>query len=162
MSLKRYLNMHIECEQKIFRTEESIEIKLAVATLSFDALALYCVSFSRTQLDFNLFFFFFFFVLVFFSSSSINSAGPFTFTYNRGHGECKNPVSNIESCTEDSKLLLNLQACPDVAGTESTGLSIIVLVSLFIFVACLYSPFNVHYIYPFKCVQCLKKNGRTK
>lgn len=47
--------------------------------------------------------------------------GPFTFTYNRGHGECKNPVSNIESCTEDSRMLLNLQACPDVAGTESTG-----------------------------------------
>ena len=49
-------------------------------------------------------------------------SGPFTFTYNRGHGECKNPVSNIESCTEDSRLLLNLQACPDVPGTESTGL----------------------------------------
>lgn len=47
--------------------------------------------------------------------------GPFTFTYNRGHGECRNPVSNIESCTEESRLLLNLQACPDVAGTESTG-----------------------------------------
>lgn len=47
--------------------------------------------------------------------------GPFTFTYNRGHGECKNPISNIESCTEDSRLLLSFQACPDVAGTESTG-----------------------------------------
>ena len=46
--------------------------------------------------------------------------GPFTFTYNRGHGECVNPVSNIESCTEDSRLLLSFQACPDVAGTEST------------------------------------------
>lgn len=52
---------------------------------------------------------------------SIIFLGPFTFTYNRGHGECRNPVSNIESCTEDSRLLLNLQACPDVAGTESTG-----------------------------------------
>lgn len=48
-------------------------------------------------------------------------AGPFTFTYNRGHGECKNPVSNIESCTEDSRMLLGFQACPDVQGTESTG-----------------------------------------
>ncbi|XP_063707345.1 uncharacterized protein LOC134836085 isoform X2 [Culicoides brevitarsis] len=46
--------------------------------------------------------------------------GPFTFTYNRGHGECKNPVSNIESCTEDSRLLLSFQACPDVHDTEST------------------------------------------
>lgn len=31
-------------------------------------------------------------------------------------------MSNIESCTEESRLLLNLQACPDVAGTESTGM----------------------------------------
>ncbi|CRK89434.1 CLUMA_CG003182, isoform B [Clunio marinus] len=46
--------------------------------------------------------------------------GPFTFTYNRGHGECKNPVSNIDSCTEDSRMLLSFQACPDVQGTEST------------------------------------------
>ncbi|XP_017484335.1 PREDICTED: uncharacterized protein LOC108373008, partial [Rhagoletis zephyria] len=46
--------------------------------------------------------------------------GPFIFTYNRGHGECKSPVSNIESCTEDSRLLLSFQACPDVQGTEST------------------------------------------
>lgn len=46
--------------------------------------------------------------------------GPFTFTYNRGHGECRSPVSNIESCTEESRLLLSFQACPDVQGTEST------------------------------------------
>lgn len=59
--------------------------------------------------------------IMFVFSLSVQYPGPFTFTYNRGHGECKNPVSNIESCTEDSRLLLNLQACPDVAGTESTG-----------------------------------------
>ncbi|XP_053692023.1 uncharacterized protein LOC128740494 isoform X2 [Sabethes cyaneus] len=47
-------------------------------------------------------------------------AGSFTFTYNRGHGECKNPVSKMDMCTEDSRLLLNFQACPDVPGTEST------------------------------------------
>ncbi|XP_055375141.1 uncharacterized protein LOC129607905 isoform X2 [Condylostylus longicornis] len=47
--------------------------------------------------------------------------GPFTFTYNRGHGECRNPVSNIESCTDESRLLLNFQACPDVQGTESAA-----------------------------------------
>ncbi|GLH03281.1 Uncharacterized protein GBIM_09210, partial [Gryllus bimaculatus] len=46
--------------------------------------------------------------------------GPFTFTYNRGHGECASPVSSIDSCTEDSRLLLRYQACPDVHGTEST------------------------------------------
>nr|XP_026486259.1 uncharacterized protein LOC113393532 isoform X2 [Vanessa tameamea] len=46
--------------------------------------------------------------------------GPFSFTYNRGHGNCKIPASSIESCTEDSRLLLNYQACPDVYGSEST------------------------------------------
>lgn len=40
---------------------------------------------------------------------------------NRGHGDCKFPVSSIESCTEESRLLLNYQACPDVYGSESTG-----------------------------------------
>ncbi|XP_023309761.1 uncharacterized protein LOC108907292 [Anoplophora glabripennis] len=45
--------------------------------------------------------------------------GPFTFTYNRGHGECRSPVSSIDSCTEESKLLLSYQACPDVHGSES-------------------------------------------
>lgn len=51
---------------------------------------------------------------------AIAPAGPFTFTYNRGHGECGEPVSNIESCTEDSRLLLSFQSCPDVVGTERT------------------------------------------
>lgn len=52
---------------------------------------------------------------------SVLFIGPFTFTYSRGNGDCKNPVSNIESCTEDSRMLLSFQACPDVVGTESTG-----------------------------------------
>jgi len=47
--------------------------------------------------------------------------GPLSFTYNRGHGECRSPVSSIDSCTEGSRLLLRYQACPDVHGTESTG-----------------------------------------
>lgn len=45
---------------------------------------------------------------------------PFTFTYNRGSGECENPVSRVDSCTDESRLLLRYQACPDVHGTEST------------------------------------------
>ncbi|XP_023287543.1 uncharacterized protein LOC105694504 [Orussus abietinus] len=45
---------------------------------------------------------------------------PFTFSYNRGDSkECLNPVSHAESCTDESKLLLKYQACPDVEGTES-------------------------------------------
>lgn len=45
---------------------------------------------------------------------------PFTFTYNRGSGECGSPVSRVDSCTNESQLLLRYQACPDVHGTEST------------------------------------------
>lgn len=81
---------------------------------------LLCCSHARTQL--NSISLLFFSLRSFFIHLQLTAVGPFTFTYNRGHGECKNPVSNIESCTEDSRLLLNLQACPDVAGTESTGL----------------------------------------
>ncbi|CAH2056145.1 unnamed protein product, partial [Iphiclides podalirius] len=44
---------------------------------------------------------------------------PFTFTYSRGSGDCANPPSRAESCTDDSRLLLRYMACPDVPGTES-------------------------------------------
>ncbi|GLV37026.1 argus [Carabus blaptoides fortunei] len=46
-------------------------------------------------------------------------AAPFTFTYNRGSGECANPPSRAESCTDDSRLVLKYQACPDIESTES-------------------------------------------
>lgn len=62
--------------------------------------------------------FFFIYYYSFFSSHSI---GQFAFTYSRGNGECKSPVSKIKSCTEDTRMMLNFQACPDVEGTESTG-----------------------------------------
>jgi len=54
------------------------------------------------------------------TSVSCPFRGGHTFTYNRGHGECRYPVSSIDSCTQDSRLLLRYQACPDVHGTEST------------------------------------------
>ncbi|XP_076029186.1 uncharacterized protein LOC143018042 [Oratosquilla oratoria] len=44
----------------------------------------------------------------------------FFFTYNRGYGDCSYPVSTVDSCTEDWRLLFRYQACPDVQGTEST------------------------------------------
>ncbi|GAB6031620.1 hypothetical protein CHUAL_009382 [Chamberlinius hualienensis] len=53
--------------------------------------------------------------------------GPFTFIYNRGHGECHNPVSSVDSCTEDFRLLFRYQACPDVSGTESTAEELVCL-----------------------------------
>ncbi|KAG5672928.1 hypothetical protein PVAND_003016 [Polypedilum vanderplanki] len=46
--------------------------------------------------------------------------GQFAFSYNRGNGECKSPVSKLKSCTEDTRMMLNFQACPDVSGSEST------------------------------------------
>ncbi|XP_031785287.1 uncharacterized protein LOC100114326 isoform X1 [Nasonia vitripennis] len=45
---------------------------------------------------------------------------PMTFTYNRGHGRCFSPQSNVETCTDESKLLFKYQACPDVPASEST------------------------------------------
>lgn len=47
--------------------------------------------------------------------------GPFTFSYDRGYGECRYPESNLDSCTQTSRLLFNYQACPDVPKTESVG-----------------------------------------
>ncbi|XP_025834862.1 uncharacterized protein LOC108739951 [Agrilus planipennis] len=46
-------------------------------------------------------------------------SAPFTFNYNRGPGDCSNPPSKAESCTDDSRLVLKYQACPDVPSTES-------------------------------------------
>ncbi|CAD6242213.1 GSCOCG00009454001-RA-CDS [Cotesia congregata] len=45
--------------------------------------------------------------------------GPMTFTYNRGHGTCSSPISNVDTCTDDSRLLFRYQACPDVPASES-------------------------------------------
>ena len=47
--------------------------------------------------------------------------GVFTFTYNRGGGDCRYPVSTMDACIHPSRQLLSFQACPDVRGTESTG-----------------------------------------
>ncbi|XP_076318474.1 uncharacterized protein LOC143229674 isoform X2 [Tachypleus tridentatus] len=45
--------------------------------------------------------------------------GSFTFRYSRGHGECSNPVSTVDSCTDDSHLFFKFQACADVRNSES-------------------------------------------
>lgn len=47
--------------------------------------------------------------------------GPYQFTYYRGYSpECENPPSTIDACTDDWRLQLRFQACPDVIGSEST------------------------------------------
>ncbi|KAK4877893.1 hypothetical protein RN001_010399 [Aquatica leii] len=46
-------------------------------------------------------------------------SAPFMFIYNRGSGDCINPPSKAESCTDDSRLVLKYQACHDVPSTES-------------------------------------------
>lgn len=48
-------------------------------------------------------------------------APPYNFSYNRGSGECSAPQSRIDSCTDDSRLLLRYAACTDIVGTESSG-----------------------------------------
>lgn len=46
-------------------------------------------------------------------------SAPFMFSYSRGTGDCTNPPSKAESCTDDSRLVLKYQACPDLPSTES-------------------------------------------
>lgn len=46
-------------------------------------------------------------------------SSPYILEYNRGTGECNNPPSRAESCTDESRLVLKYQACPDVVSTES-------------------------------------------
>ncbi|OAD52163.1 hypothetical protein WN48_02766, partial [Eufriesea mexicana] len=47
------------------------------------------------------------------------SGSSFTFTYDKGFGECAAPISLGEKCTDESKLLLKYQACPDIKRSES-------------------------------------------
>lgn len=42
----------------------------------------------------------------------------FTFSYNRGKGDCQWPESELEPCTDTKRLVLNYQACPNVQGSE--------------------------------------------
>ena len=44
--------------------------------------------------------------------------GPLRFSYDRGRGECGSPASEMESCTEETRLVFNYQACPNVPGSE--------------------------------------------
>lgn len=47
---------------------------------------------------------------------------PYTFSYNRGTGDCSMPQSRADSCTDESRLLLTYSACHDISGTESSGI----------------------------------------
>ncbi|CAD1472086.1 unnamed protein product [Heterotrigona itama] len=49
------------------------------------------------------------------------SGASFTFTYDKGFGECATPISLGEKCTDESKLLLKYQACPDIERSESNS-----------------------------------------
>ncbi|KAG7159985.1 hypothetical protein Hamer_G017427 [Homarus americanus] len=53
----------------------------------------------------------------------------YTFTYNSGHAECKYPLSTVDSCTEDWRILFRYQACPDIQGTESEIVELVCLAS---------------------------------
>ncbi|XP_034234536.1 uncharacterized protein LOC117641381 [Thrips palmi] len=43
---------------------------------------------------------------------------PYTFSYNKGTGDCQSPVSRVDSCMDSSRLLIRNAACADVAGTQ--------------------------------------------
>ncbi|CAN8028560.1 unnamed protein product, partial [Ixodes persulcatus] len=47
--------------------------------------------------------------------------GPLSFEYSQGHGQCSQPASSVEACTDPARLLLRFQACADVQGSESRG-----------------------------------------
>ncbi|XP_078041794.1 uncharacterized protein LOC144472508 [Augochlora pura] len=50
--------------------------------------------------------------------------GPLEFSYTRGEEECVSPSSTAETCTQDSRLLLRYQACPNVKSSERFDLEL--------------------------------------
>ena len=50
---------------------------------------------------------------------------PLAFTYNNGRGECSSPKSEMESCTEPTKLAFHYLACPDVPTTEMRSMRLL-------------------------------------
>lgn len=66
------------------------------------------------------------------SSPTVNTSpikcpfkGPYSFSYSKGINECKDPLSEIDECTDDKRLLLKFKACADIPGSESRGKIII-------------------------------------
>ena len=55
--------------------------------------------------------------------------GVHTFSYSTRHGnaKCSQPPSHIDSCTDKTKMVFKFQACPDVPGSESSGISITII-----------------------------------
>lgn len=50
--------------------------------------------------------------------------GPFSFSYTKGGSglnKCSDPKSYLDSCTDNTRLQLNFQACIDVQGSESVS-----------------------------------------
>ena len=49
--------------------------------------------------------------------------GPFSFSYSKGGSGslCSYPQSYLDSCTDNTRLQLNFQACIDVQGSESSA-----------------------------------------
>ena len=46
--------------------------------------------------------------------------GSYSFSYSRGHGECRYPLSSLSQCSSDrSRLVFRYQACADIKGSQS-------------------------------------------
>lgn len=43
---------------------------------------------------------------------------PYTFSYNKGTGDCMSPVSRVDACMDNSRLLIRNAACADVESTQ--------------------------------------------
>ncbi|RWS31964.1 uncharacterized protein B4U80_01533 [Leptotrombidium deliense] len=58
-----------------------------------------------------------------FRHDAVPEVCPFTghwqFLYSKGQGECKDPMSTIQSCTDHASVIFKFKACHDVGGSES-------------------------------------------
>ena len=43
----------------------------------------------------------------------------YQFSYQKGHGECSYPMSSMNMCSDDSRMIMRYQACADVKGSET-------------------------------------------
>ena len=46
---------------------------------------------------------------------------PFSYSTRGGAKVCENPPSRLDTCIDNTKLVFQFQACPDVPGSERTG-----------------------------------------
>ena len=43
----------------------------------------------------------------------------YQFSYGKGHGECTYPLSSMNMCSDEKRMVMRYQACADVKGSET-------------------------------------------